>query len=321
MLVSEFVFTNFAMILKHPWYPIYAIIFYFMAAWFFLLTIDYFKINTIWGLFLAGAYYGWILEGIFRQTMYSNFPFYISWLGLGWHALISVLFVYYFFRKSMIELNRKNIVIFSISIGVLWGVFQAGWAQVTSIIESATIFFAYSLAITLIFMLAVFGAAYFYTDEFKPGIKELSLFSIILIIIYFFDVVYYLAALILIPILYFLNYYALNRHRKAHVEENSYLKLLNDQETIENYSISTQILLNYLTLLLIPVIASVTYLLFINLKITTSLFGGIFVVLTFAGFLMYIVSYFKVLRNAPIIEDENILPKESAKTRKQKNKK
>ena len=220
----------------------------------------------------------------------------------------------------MIELNRKNIVVFSIIIGILWGVFQAGWAQVTAMKEPVVIFFVYSLAITLIFMLGVFGASYFYTDEFKPGIKELSVFSIILIIIYFFDVVYYLAALILVPILYFLNYYALNRHRKAHADEDSYLKLLNDQETITNYSQSNQVLLNYLILLLIPLIASITYFLFISLKITTFLFGAIFMVLTIAGFLMYIASYIKVLRNSPVIEEENILPKEIAKSPR-KNKK
>ena len=67
---------------------------YSLLAWVFLLLVRQCRIAAFPALFLAGAVFGWLAEGVVVDTMYGNkdnpFPASISFTGLAWHALISV---------------------------------------------------------------------------------------------------------------------------------------------------------------------------------------------------------------------------------------
>ena len=67
---------------------------YSMLAWVFLLLVRQCRIAAFPALFLAGAVFGWLAEGVVVDTLYGNadnpFPASISFTGLAWHALISV---------------------------------------------------------------------------------------------------------------------------------------------------------------------------------------------------------------------------------------
>ncbi len=317
MYVSEIMFTATSVLLSNLSYLLLAYLFYFMATWILLFIIEYFHVNDVWSLFLAGAFYGWILEGIYRTTMYSAFPIYLSWIGLAWHDLLSVIIFFYFIRRSIILDDKKTIAITTSLLGILWGIFQAGWSQIKVSTVSPFVFSIYSFFATILLIIALFGCGFFYEVKFDPGLKESSVYFLLLIIIYFFDVVFYLQALFLVPILYFLNYYPLNRHRKVHKEEKSLIQILNDAIIIKKVSQDKTFLVSLLLILLIPLFASFSYYLFSPLTISSDIFGWIFIILTFTGFIIYIIAYIKVLRRAPKIENDNLL----AQITKEKNSK
>jgi hypothetical protein len=43
---------------------------YLLATYASLLTLEYFRVSSLWGLMLVGALYGWITEGIIAMTVF-----------------------------------------------------------------------------------------------------------------------------------------------------------------------------------------------------------------------------------------------------------
>ena len=74
---------------------------YSFLAFAFLNLIDHFRVQNIWALFLCGAVFGWLVEGVIVQTTYESLPLSISFTGLAWHALISVWVGWYAVRKAI----------------------------------------------------------------------------------------------------------------------------------------------------------------------------------------------------------------------------
>ena len=77
---------------------------YAIFAYIFLIIVEMFCVRNIWAIFIAGAAFGWIGEGIVAMTLFGgeiSLPFSISWTGLAWHALISVLIGWYYLRKIL----------------------------------------------------------------------------------------------------------------------------------------------------------------------------------------------------------------------------
>lgn len=95
----------------------------------FLAVVDVFKARSIWAVFLCGALYGWLTEGVIVQTMYNYeaFGFYISWTGLAWHGLISVLVGWYYVRKVLLENKPFKTVCVASAIGLFWGLWAVCW--------------------------------------------------------------------------------------------------------------------------------------------------------------------------------------------------
>ena len=100
---------------------------YSALAYVFLSTITEFKVGSFWTLFLIGALFGWLVEGLIVQTLYESLPLSIFWAGLAWHSLISVSIGWYAIRKALKEGNRRRIMQISSLFGLFWGFWSITW--------------------------------------------------------------------------------------------------------------------------------------------------------------------------------------------------
>ncbi|MEW5872736.1 MAG: hypothetical protein AB1894_25985 [Chloroflexota bacterium] len=100
---------------------------YSLSGYAMLSAIVGFRAKRRWALFLCGALFGWLTEGVVVQTMYEAFPLQISWTGLAWHALISVWVGWYGMRRALQQNQRRYILGLSIGLGCFWGMWGMWW--------------------------------------------------------------------------------------------------------------------------------------------------------------------------------------------------
>ena len=97
---------------------------YSLMAFVFLVLVSYFRVKNIWALFLAGAAFGWIAEGIVVQTAYDMLPLSISFTGLAWHTLLTVWIGWYAIRKSLLFSDTWSMLKLATAIGVFYGLWS-----------------------------------------------------------------------------------------------------------------------------------------------------------------------------------------------------
>lgn len=93
---------------------------YSFLAFVFLTLVARFRIHTIWALFLAGAVFGLLAEGVLVQTTYESLPLSISFTALAWHALISV-WVGWVAVNQVLSLGLRQTALLSAVIGLFFG--------------------------------------------------------------------------------------------------------------------------------------------------------------------------------------------------------
>ncbi|GAB4457744.1 MAG: hypothetical protein OHK0029_18040 [Armatimonadaceae bacterium] len=101
---------------------------YSVMTYLFLCVVRGFQVQGFASLFLAGALFGWLGEGVLAQTMYDMLPINLSWTGLAWHALISVSVGWY---RLTIALQQGKVpaILTAAGIGAFWGVWAVMWWQ------------------------------------------------------------------------------------------------------------------------------------------------------------------------------------------------
>jgi hypothetical protein len=97
---------------------------YAFATFLFLTAASYFRVQNLSAVFLAGAVYGWLVEGVLVQTMYDDFPLNISFTGLAWHALFSVVFGWWWLPR---RLRAGRAIIPCLLFGLGLGLWSIGW--------------------------------------------------------------------------------------------------------------------------------------------------------------------------------------------------
>jgi hypothetical protein len=154
---------------------------YSVLALVFLLLVRECRIAAFPALFVAGAVFGWLAEGVVVDTLYGNatnpFPASISFTGLAWHALISVGVGWYRQAKVLTAGNPGKIALFSAAVGVGWGLWAGWWpAELGKASTSLAAFAGHTLAcsIPLIGAWLVLGMAS--SEWFRPAKFELSVF-------------------------------------------------------------------------------------------------------------------------------------------------
>jgi len=104
---------------------------YCILGWIFLDLVLRFKVASFPALFLAGAVFGWVGEGVVVDTLYGNstnpFPLSISFTGLAWHALLSIGVGWYLIGRALTEEKPTGTALIALAVGVGWGLWAVWW--------------------------------------------------------------------------------------------------------------------------------------------------------------------------------------------------
>jgi hypothetical protein len=254
-------------------------------------VIDYFRVRTIWALFLAGAVYGWLIEGVVMQTMYDSLPWQISFTGLSWHAMITVLVGWFYARKILLKGQAHKTILLSIGLGLFYGVWSLNtWVLdkvVVTPLPDYTVFVIVS-TLVLIVSYALFDRIEF--EEFRPSRIEIGI-QIAAYVAYFLFVTIpaQILAVFLLPPLLALTYFTLRKNRQTETRANI---LVSTQGRTEWW--------NYLLLVSVPGIAIPFYALALHAQfiryfdLVYLVSTGIYVVTAVLGAILYALSLYKV---------------------------
>ncbi len=99
---------------------------YSFAAYAFLVLVSTFRVRSLAAVFLAGALFGWLIEGVFVQTAYEQLPFSISFTGLAWHALLTVLAGWWALQWAL-RTGVWRALWVSTLVGTVYGLWATSW--------------------------------------------------------------------------------------------------------------------------------------------------------------------------------------------------
>ena len=200
-------------------------LFYSVLAYIFLLIVHEFKVRNLLALFLAGAAFGWLGEGVVAMTFFGAegvlLPFTISWTGLGWHALISVLLGWYYIQKFLAEGKAIKIISLNAGFGLFWGFWAHTWTLETPpIVTTVSEFAIFAFITTSLFITGHILYGRLSAGTFHPSKIEKIFFSLIAALFFVLVTVPaqpILAPFVLLP-LFLLLYFALRKNKLREAE-------------------------------------------------------------------------------------------------------
>ncbi len=266
------------------------ILLYAFAAYAFLTTVSVFRVVSADALFLAGAVYGWLIEGVFVQTMYEDFPLNLSWTGLAWHALITVLFGWHALPEALHGSSARKPAALAAAAGVVYGLWAVWWWIETPPSTPPMSFAGYAALTT-----ALLGAAHAIGSRlplatFTPSRLEIAVLGVV-IGAYFIGITLPaqpLAALVLPPLA---GAALLTLRRNA--QRESRLDLV--AQSLQRGVIPPRRLL---ALALVPVTATAVYALAFTLDLRPSTGMLLYLITTPLGFVLFVRSVFRIWRPA-----------------------
>jgi len=260
---------------------------YSLLAYIFLVLITHFRIKNIWSLFLAGAAFGWMGEGIIVQTTYEMLPLSISFTGLAWHALITIWVGWYTIQKAFLSSASFSTLKLAAIIGscsALWAI--TWWLEpdggVSSLTEYATFSFVTATLVIIAYRLANWSSS----APFAPN-RWVTFFISTLFALYFLLVAVPAmpVAIVILPILLGLVYLGLQRNRKIE-DQGSYLDHFNVHIPFWKF----------LSLLTIPITGVGIYALAMSLNLQWHTNWILYLITTPLGFILFGMSLFKIWR-------------------------
>ena len=117
---------------KSFWYPqgfeVFGLaVFYSSAVIFGLWAIQAFHVRRFAPLFLCGALFGILVEGVITPLVYEAGPFdpvLVVWTSIAWHATLSFVLCWYLFRKWLIRREVRKLAIAC----AFYGLFLGFWS-------------------------------------------------------------------------------------------------------------------------------------------------------------------------------------------------
>jgi hypothetical protein len=260
---------------------------YSLMAYVFLRLVSYFRVKGIWALFLAGAVFGWLAEGVIVQTTYEALPLSISFTGLAWHALITVWVGWYAVRKVLLSSNIWSSIGLSSLIGLIYGFWAISWwVEPDGRISPVSEFAAFTFTTTTLVIFAYWLANWSLSTPMKSN-RSTTIVIITLFMLYFFFITVPASpiAAIILPILLGFAYWGLRQNR-IFESEGSLLEILKGHAPLKNY----------LGLFGLPATSTLIYTLamLINLKAHTNWI--LYLIATPLGFILFVIGLYKVQR-------------------------
>ena len=256
-------------------------------AFLFLVVVTKFNVNSIPALFLAGAFFGWIGEGIIVQTTYENLPLSISFTGLSWHALITVLFGWYGLQIALGK-NTKRSLVYAGILGIFYWLWGISWIyEEPGTVVNPIIFSSYVFVSTLLLGLCLYASTWLFKKPFSPSPWVIRIVGGLFLLLYALVIITgQIKALILIPLMTVI-YYSLRQNKKSELNGNV-LGTLTSEVPIRRY----------LVLILIPATASIFYYFYFlsGLKLPTNWL--VYIITTPAGFFLFGWSIWKIWRKS-----------------------
>lgn len=264
---------------------------YSLMAFVFLTLVSRFQVRNIWALFLAGAAFGWICEGIVVQTAYDTLPLSVSFTGLAWHALLTVWVGWYALRRAFLAADPWMVPGLATVIGLCHGLWAIHWwVAPDGGISPVAAYAAFSFATTVLVILAFRLADWSSSTPFNPS-RWTTGFVAAVFTLYFFFVTVPAAppALVILPGLFALVFLGLRKNRLAESKGS-----LLDAPGGRAFS------WKYASLLALPAASTFVYALaaFSNVRWHTNWI--LYLITTPLGFILFGVSLYKVWRRKPI---------------------
>ena len=147
---------------------------YSAAAYLFLSLVAWLRAGASHRVFLAGAVFGWVVEGTLVGTLYgteSSAPFPLSVLvtGVSWHALISVWVGWHFLRRALADRRPWKAAGWSAALGLFWGTWATFlWRETPPVIVTVGAFAAHALAVTAALAAGYGVVSRVGADRFRP---------------------------------------------------------------------------------------------------------------------------------------------------------
>lgn len=260
---------------------------YSLLAFVFLRLVTCFRIADHWALFLAGAAFGWMAEGIVVQTTYEMLPLSISFTGLAWHALITVWIGWYALRRRLSESSPLPTLKLAVAIGVGYGLWAISWwtepdGGTATLVEFSTFAMTTSMLVIIAFWLANWSASETFTpNRWVTGIIY-GLFALYFLLV---AVPAVPVAIFILPILLGLIYLGLRKNREKEQGESLLSALTHPPR-----------LLHYLSLLAMPLTAIAIYAAVLTLNWQWQTNWILYLIATPLGFILFLVSLFKTWR-------------------------
>lgn len=259
---------------------------YSLLAYVFLTLLTRFRIKSIWPLFLAGAVFGWLAEGLIVQTVYKDIPLSISFTGLAWHALITIWVGWHAVRRALASRIRSTITL-AAAIGFGYGCWSiTWWVEPDGGIVMPLDFAVYSVLTSLLLIVAYRIYNKTIPACFTPN-RAAEIVAAILFLLYFIFVTIpatSMAAFIL-PVLLAAVFLTL-RHNKRIEGRGSLLDSTTEVDSAWHY----------LGLLVLPLTAIAIYTIAWYLGLRWHTNWVFYLITTPAGFVLLFVSLIKVWR-------------------------
>lgn len=263
---------------------------YLVATYCMFMVLQHFRVNTLAGVLLGGAVFGWITEGIVAMTVFGAGgippPFSLSWTGLGWHMLISVgLFMWW--NRILMAKSFIRSLLFSVIAGVVWGFWSMTWFLETPPIVNTVGWYAlHAFGVTLLMIVGHLLMSRQVSTFNAPEIERGIILGIVALYFCFVTVPTVTIFAVLIPLLGFLLYIPLRRNQ-AWYEEVSMITTITQKVPV----------VNILTLLAMPLMATIMYGFMLDNRGVIFPFNiGFLVVATLLGFIAFGWAWWKVYR-------------------------
>ncbi len=175
---------------------------YTAMAYLLLSIIRYFRVQSLPALFVAGAAYGWMLEGMVVATLYQSLPLTISFTALAWHAPIDVVLGLSWMPRLLQEASLWKTAGAMLGMGVVWGIWMLWpWYEIGNGMDAGA-FLGFGLLSTAALLPAYWLLGRQQLTDFQPRRIPLLILSVLLAILYLVNgLTNYNAAALILPIL------------------------------------------------------------------------------------------------------------------------